>query len=226
MSWRAILCVRFGIRIWLRAFGLGGLWADHALGVWGVYPFFRVLRLAVSLLQRVTFSKRRKGNPKGFALTFGPSLELGVPSFRDRSGGIAYGLLRCTSSRCVRLRRTVAALPPPDQSLHSACRRASRSRSKAAAELTLILLSGEKRMWLLLLFCRSEPARDGGLTADQYLPDVHDPCGSEPAREEALSGNAHSNLPTFSTPPNAKPTAITTPHGGFTGACRALGYKE
>jgi hypothetical protein len=31
-------------------------------------------------------------------------------------------LLRCTSSRCMRLRRTVAALPPPDESLHSACR--------------------------------------------------------------------------------------------------------
>ncbi len=51
------------------------------------------------------------------------SLGLGVPSFRDSSGGIAYGLLRCTSSRCMRLRRTVAALPPPDKSLHSAFRR-------------------------------------------------------------------------------------------------------
>jgi len=45
---------------------------------------------------------------------FGASLWLGVPSLRDSSGGIAYGLLRCTSSRCMRLRRTVAALPPPD----------------------------------------------------------------------------------------------------------------
>jgi len=32
-------------------------------------------------------------------------------------------LLRCTSSRCVWLRQTVAALPRPDQSLHSAFRR-------------------------------------------------------------------------------------------------------
>ena len=46
-----------------------------------------------------------------------------VPSLRGSSGGIAYGLLRCTSSRCVRLRRTVAALPPPDQSRNEACRR-------------------------------------------------------------------------------------------------------
>jgi len=43
----------------------------------------------------------------------------------------------------MRLRRTVAALPPPDQSLHSACRRAL--RSKAVLELTLIVVSGEER---------------------------------------------------------------------------------
>ncbi|WP_224794706.1 hypothetical protein, partial [Pseudomonas fluorescens] len=35
----------------------------------------------------------------------------------------ASGLLRCTSSRCIWLRQTVAALPPPDESLHSAFRR-------------------------------------------------------------------------------------------------------
>ncbi|CAI8834512.1 hypothetical protein EMIT0P265_20375 [Pseudomonas zeae] len=53
------------------------------------------------------------------------SLGLGVPSLRDPSGRIAYGLLRCTSSRCVWLRQTVAALPRPDESLHSAFRRRS-----------------------------------------------------------------------------------------------------
>ena len=52
-------------------------------------------------------------------------------------------MLRCTSSRCVWLRQTVAALPPPDKSLHSACRRAL--RSKAVLELTLIVLSGEEQ---------------------------------------------------------------------------------
>jgi len=51
------------------------------------------------------------------------SLGLGVPSLRDWSGGSAYGLLRCTSSRCVWLRQTVAALPPPDQSLRSVVQR-------------------------------------------------------------------------------------------------------
>ncbi len=45
-----------------------------------------------------------------------------VPSLRDRSGRSGYGLLRCTYFRCVRLRRTVAALPRPDRSLRSAFR--------------------------------------------------------------------------------------------------------
>ncbi len=55
---------------------------------------------------------------------------------------------------------------------------ASTARSRAAAELTLILLSGEKHKRcaicavLLWLFCGSELAREGGLTADQFLPDV------------------------------------------------------
>jgi hypothetical protein len=57
---------------------------------------------------------------------------------------------------------------------------ASTARSRAAAELTLILLSGEKQkrcevgaaLLLLLLFCGSEPAREGGLTADLFLADV------------------------------------------------------
>ena len=71
----------------------------------GAYLFLRVSPLAVSLLQRVTFSRRRKGNPKGFAPAYGTSLRLSVPSLRCPSGGIAYGLLRCTSSRCMRLRR-------------------------------------------------------------------------------------------------------------------------
>ncbi len=105
------------------ALDLGGLWADQVLEVLGVYPFFWVLRLAVSPLRRVTFSKRRKGNRKGLLLRAARSLGLGVPSLRDRSGRSASGLLRCTSSRCVWLRQTVAALPRPEQSLRSAFRR-------------------------------------------------------------------------------------------------------
>ena len=61
--------------------------------------------LRVPPLRRVTFSKRRKSNQKGFPPAYGTSLRLSVPSLRCPSGGIAYGLLRCTSSRCMRLRR-------------------------------------------------------------------------------------------------------------------------
>jgi hypothetical protein len=39
---------------------LGGIWADQVLGVLGVYPLLRVWRLAVPLLQRVTFADAQK----------------------------------------------------------------------------------------------------------------------------------------------------------------------
>ncbi|MNI91711.1 hypothetical protein D3C73_1494180 [compost metagenome] len=39
---------------------------------------------------------------------------------------------------------------------------------------------------LLLLFCGSELARDGGLTADLVFADVPNPCGSGLAREGGL----------------------------------------
>ncbi len=48
------------------AFGPTGSW------ILGAYPLLRVLPLAVSLLQRVTFFRRQKGNPKGFAPAYGP----------------------------------------------------------------------------------------------------------------------------------------------------------
>ncbi len=119
---------------------LGGVWADHALGVLCEYPFLRVLPLAVSPLRRVPFSDAKK-EPKGWAPAFGTSLRLGVPSFRDSSGGIASGLLRCTSSRCVRLRRTALRahprINPSTQPSDGA------GTSKAVLELTLIVLSGE-----------------------------------------------------------------------------------
>ncbi|SDV05818.1 hypothetical protein SAMN05216558_2439 [Pseudomonas vancouverensis] len=60
-------------------------------------------------------------------------------------------------------------------------------RSKAAVELTLILLSGEKRvvcaglalaLALLLRFCGSELARDDGLTATLFLTDAPPSVGA------------------------------------------------
>ena len=62
------------------------------------------------------------------------SLGLGVPSLRDRSWRSGSGWLRCTYTRCVRLRHTVAALPRPDRSRNEACRRGKRSKARAKAE--------------------------------------------------------------------------------------------
>jgi len=70
-------------------------------------------------------------------------------------GGIASGLLRCTSSRCVRLRRTVAALPPRMNPSSQPSDVARGSRSRAAAELTLILLSGEEQKRYAFCYCSS-----------------------------------------------------------------------
>ncbi|NTZ98229.1 hypothetical protein FCH79_23530 [Pseudomonas koreensis] len=67
------------------------------------------------------FSRRRKVS-KRLGPGVRPSLRLGFLRYGIHPGGSAYGLLRCTSSRCVWLRQTVAALPPPDKPLHSACR--------------------------------------------------------------------------------------------------------
>ncbi|CAI8800964.1 hypothetical protein EMIT0347P_20150 [Pseudomonas sp. IT-347P] len=92
--------------------------------MWGAYPLLRVLLITVSPLRRLTFFQTpKKVSKKRLLLRPARSLGLGVPSLRDRSGRSVSGLLRCTSSRCVWLRQTVAALPPPDQSLHSAFRR-------------------------------------------------------------------------------------------------------
>ncbi|CAI8793690.1 hypothetical protein EMIT0196MI5_10258 [Pseudomonas sp. IT-196MI5] len=58
------------------------------------------------------------------------------------------------------------------------------SRSRAAGELTLGLLSGEKRRVyadLPLLFCRSWLASEGDLPADPVFADAPNPCRSWPA---------------------------------------------
>ena len=104
------------------------------LAILDEYPFLRVLPLAVSLLQRVTFSRRRKGNPKGFAPAYGTSLRLSVPSLRCPSGGIAYGLLRCTSSRCMRLRRTALRTYPRMDTFARPAEGALRSKATSKAK--------------------------------------------------------------------------------------------
>ena len=96
----------------------------------------------VSPLRRVPLANAPK-EPKVWAPAFGPSLRLGVPSLRDSSGGIASGLLRCTSSRCVWLRQTaLRAHPRMNPSTQPA---EGAGTSRALLELTLIVLSGERR---------------------------------------------------------------------------------
>ena len=80
------------------------------------------------------------------ALTFGPRLGSGSFAAGFIRGGSAYGLLRCTSSRCVWLRQTVAALPPRINPSTQPSDVARGSRSRAAAELTLILCRSCRRL--------------------------------------------------------------------------------
>ena len=94
------------------------------------------------------FGKRRSAGPaqsnqRSLPQAFGPSLRLGVPSLRYPSGGIASGLLRCTSSRCMRLRRTALRASPRMDTFAQPADGAGGSRSRAAGELTLGLLSGK-----------------------------------------------------------------------------------
>ncbi|VVO35150.1 hypothetical protein PS718_05305 [Pseudomonas fluorescens] len=74
-----------------------------------------------------------KSKQKALPPAYGTSLRLSVPSLRCPSGGIAYGLLRCTSSRCMRLRRTALRACPPDEHLRSACRWGLRARATSKA---------------------------------------------------------------------------------------------
>jgi hypothetical protein len=80
------------------------------------------------------FPNAEKVTKKALPRRTARSLGLGVPSLRDRSGRSGSGWLRCTYTRCVRLRRTVAALPRPDRSRNEACRRGKRSKARAKAE--------------------------------------------------------------------------------------------
>ena len=146
-----------------------------------VYPLFRAWRIKVPPLRRVTFGKRPKSNQKGLPQRSAHSLVLGVPSLRVPSGCIAYGLLRCTSSRCVWLRQTALRahprMNPSTQPADGACA----SRSSAAAELTLILLSGEKQKHDSSNPCRS-------LACQRRRPDSRPISSVVPPRPVAADG--------------------------------------
>ena len=155
---------------------LGGLWADQALGVLGEYPLLRVLRLAVSPLRRVTFSKRRKGNRKGLLLR----------SALAGSGSFAAGSIRAQRLRFASLHLLALCLAAPD----GRCAPTPRSIPPLSLPTSPVdqdqehsslrsLLSGaaspRAAALLCFCFCGSEPARDSGLAANQFRPDTHDP---------------------------------------------------
>ena len=87
-----------------------------------------------SLFPNAGMPAQRKVTKKALPRRTARSLGLGVPSLRNRSWRSVYGWLRYTYNRCVRLRRTVAALPRPDRSRNEACRRGKRSKAGSKAK--------------------------------------------------------------------------------------------
>ena len=150
------------------------------LGFWVYIRFFggcglRFRSYSGSLLQ--TPKSNQNAGPRRSARSLG----LGVPSLRDSSGGIASGLLRCTSSRCVWLRQTSLRSYPRINPSTQPSEGASTARSKAAAELALILCRSCRRLRSFDLdyaFVGAELAREGGLTADPFLRLYSIPVGA------------------------------------------------
>ncbi|VVO90647.1 hypothetical protein PS847_02291 [Pseudomonas fluorescens] len=145
----------------------GGLRADHDFGVLGVYPLLWVLRLAVSPLRRGTFSRRRKSTQKGLLLR---SALAGSGSFA--AGSIRAQRLRfaslhllplCSTASNGRCAPTPGSIPP--LSLPTSPVDQDQEHSSLRS-----LLSGaaSPRAATLLCFCGSEPAREGGLTANSF----------------------------------------------------------
>ena len=112
-------------------------------GFWGHIRCFGCCRRRFRSYSESPFPNAEKVTQKALPRRTARSLGLGVPSLRDRSGRSVSGWLRCTSSRCVRLRRTVAALLRPDQSRNEACRRGKRSRAGSRAPHPRPLPEGE-----------------------------------------------------------------------------------
>ena len=145
--------------------GLGGLWAGQALVGLGEYPFFAVLRLAVSPLRRVTFSRRRKGNRKGLLLR---SALAGSGSFATgpiRAQRLRFASLHllplCSTSSNGRCAPTPGSIPPLSLPTSPVDQKQDQKHSSLRS-----LLSGaaSPRAAALLCFFGSEPARDDGGT--------------------------------------------------------------
>jgi hypothetical protein len=145
----------------------GGLRADHDLGVLGVYPFLWVLLITVPPLRRVTFFKRQKGNPKRLLLR---SALAGSGSFAPgsiRAQRLRFASLHllplCSTASNGRCAPTPGSIPPLSLPTSLVDQKHSSLRS---------LLSGaaapRAAALLCFCFCGSEPAREGGLTANSF----------------------------------------------------------
>ena len=134
LDWGHIRCCGNGL-LWFRPYG-GHFFQTPGLrfGVWGHIRSFGCCLWRFRSYSESPFPNAEKVTQKALPPAYGTSLRLSVPSLRCPSGGIASGLLRCTSSRCMRLRRMALRAYPPDGHLRSACRRGKRSKAKARSK--------------------------------------------------------------------------------------------
>jgi len=156
----------------------------------GEYPFLRCCGWRFRLTATYFFTSAKKSKQKTLAPAFGPR---------------RLGFLRCGIDPGAAA--TVCCAAPPsavfdfvERSLRSHARInpstqpsdvAGGSRSRAL-ELALIVEWGgfAAGSFAALLFCGSEPAREGGLTADPFLAEcLRSNCGSGLAREGVLTGD-------------------------------------
>ncbi len=105
------------------ALGLAAFGPTRFLGFWGYIRFFGCGGWRFRPYGESPFPDAEKVTEKACSCVRPARWGSGFLRSGTDPWGSASGLLRCTSSRCVWLRQTVAALPPPDQSLHSAFRR-------------------------------------------------------------------------------------------------------
>ena len=154
----------------------------------GEYPLLRVLRLAVSPLRRLTFLQAPKKVSKKRLL---------LRSALAGSGSFAPGSIRAQRLRFASLHLLPLCLAAPD----GRCAPTPGSIPPLSLPMSPVdqdqehsslrsLLSGaaspRAAALLCFCFCGSEPAREGGLPADHFLPDVHQSCGSWLASEGGL----------------------------------------
>ena len=146
------------------------------LGFWVYIRFFGCCRWRFRSYSDSLF-QTPKSKQKALPLAYGTSLRLSVPSLRCPSGGIAYGLLRCTSSRCMRLRRTaLRAYPrmntsarPADGAKDQKPKPDQKQDHKPDQEPLTLALSRRER-GLTVVFGRVTPTCDTALNSDFEKP--------------------------------------------------------